>query len=338
MPGNLTELLTLVRLLAGVPGDQRPAVGHAAEERRLHSRGRAARPQRRRLHLREVRHRHDDARATSARPARSCPGPTCCCSATRAASPSSSGSSCCASEYDCEIAMLHVPYQADGKHRRPRCAATSPTSCGANVIPKHGEDLREEARPRRAAARLSRSAKAEEDLVWVLESGEEQALAHRRLLRVGLLRGAHLHRLPRQRRLRRLLQGAARRGARKARPRRRAGHARRLARQREAPAGGRRPSELDALPRLLAHLPRRRRGVRRLDLHQGRRAVRPGLPPRRRRRPAALARRLLPGLLHEPLAAGAHRLDGRLREGVRGRPGSCSTPSRAATRSPPGSW
>ena len=76
----------LVRRAAGAARDQRAAVGAcAARARRLHRRGGEGGPFGGRLLVRQVRHRNDEGRATSARPGRGCRSPTCCCSPTPAA-------------------------------------------------------------------------------------------------------------------------------------------------------------------------------------------------------------------------------------------------------------
>ena len=77
------------------------------------------------------------------------------------------------------------------------------------------------------------------------------------------------------------------------------GHARGRDGRGEVPPGRRRPAQLDQLPRVLEDVLRRGRGGGGLDLRQGRRPVRLRLPPRPG--PSArVARRVLPGLLHQP--------------------------------------
>ena len=86
----------------------------------------------------------------------------------------------------------------------------------------------------------------------------------------------------------------------------------------EIPPGGGRPAQLDQLPRLLEDVLRRGRGGGRLHLRQGRRRLRLRLPPRSRP-PARVARRVLPGLLHQPQPPAAHRHDLQVHRRVPGR-------------------
>lgn len=76
-------------------------------------------------------------------------------------------------EYDCPVAMLHVPYQADGRIT-PAMRRYVVDQLRANVIPalervsgrKYDEDRLKEL--------LARSARAEDDLVWVLQSARHR--------------------------------------------------------------------------------------------------------------------------------------------------------------------
>ena len=100
-------------------------------------------------------------------------------------------------EYDCPVAMLHVPYQADGKihdHHRDYIVEQLQTE----IIPKLEQVSGRKPTTRTCADGASKlSAQAEDDLVWVLESAKNSALADRRLLRRRLLHRSDLHRLPR---------------------------------------------------------------------------------------------------------------------------------------------
>jgi benzoyl-CoA reductase subunit B len=114
VPGNLTELLLAFDVLPVLPGDQRAAVGHAQALGRLHQRGREARALRGRLHLRQVRHRHAEVRATSARPAERCPSPTLLLLSYTGCFTFLKWFELLRRSTDCPVAMLHVPYQGDG--------------------------------------------------------------------------------------------------------------------------------------------------------------------------------------------------------------------------------
>ncbi len=72
-------------------------------------------------------------------------------------------------EYDCPVAMLHVPYQADGRidpHQRDYVVQQIRTE----VIPKLEQVSGKKYDEERLRSMLRLSAKAEDDLVWVLES------------------------------------------------------------------------------------------------------------------------------------------------------------------------
>jgi benzoyl-CoA reductase subunit B len=75
-------------------------------------------------------------------------------------------------EYDdCPVAMLHVPYQAEGRiqdHYRDYIVEQLKTE----VIPKLEQVTGKELDPERLKEQLGLSAVAEEDLVWVLESAK----------------------------------------------------------------------------------------------------------------------------------------------------------------------
>lgn len=74
-------------------------------------------------------------------------------------------------EYNCPVAMLHVPYQADGKidpHQRDYIVQ----QMKSEVIPKLEQVSGKKFDPDRLREMLKLSAKAEDDLVYVLESAK----------------------------------------------------------------------------------------------------------------------------------------------------------------------
>ncbi|MFQ5525139.1 MAG: benzoyl-CoA reductase subunit B [Thermoanaerobaculia bacterium] len=74
-------------------------------------------------------------------------------------------------EYDCPVAMLHVPYQADGRihdHHRDYVVEQLETE----VIPKLEQVTGQSFDEERLREQLALSARAEDDLVWVLESAK----------------------------------------------------------------------------------------------------------------------------------------------------------------------
>jgi benzoyl-CoA reductase subunit B len=175
--------------------------------------------------------------------------------------------------------MLHVPYQGDGVITDSMREYVV-DQLKRKVIPAleriSGKKYDEE----RLREHLARSAKAEDDLVWVLESakhrpspidayfggvyyigpiftafrGTEDAIEYYRELRAEV--------------------------EERMRPRQGPGHARRRARGGALPRRRRGPAQLDQLPRVLEDVRRRGRGRRRLDLHEGRRRLRRRLPAR----------------------------------------------------------
>jgi len=76
-------------------------------------------------------------------------------------------------EYDCPVTMLHVPYQADGKitdAMRKYVVAQLKTK----VIPALEQATGKAYDEDRLSEMLARSAQAEDDLVWVLESAKQR--------------------------------------------------------------------------------------------------------------------------------------------------------------------
>jgi benzoyl-CoA reductase subunit B len=74
-------------------------------------------------------------------------------------------------EYDTEIAMLHVPYVTDGK-ATPEMRKYVADQLRDEVIPKLEKVTGKKLDLDALSAALARSAKAEDDLVWVLESAK----------------------------------------------------------------------------------------------------------------------------------------------------------------------
>jgi benzoyl-CoA reductase subunit B len=74
-------------------------------------------------------------------------------------------------EYDCPVAMLHVPYQADGRiHDHHRDYVVEQLE--SEVIPKLEQVTGRRFDEERLRRQLALSAAAEDDLVWVLESAK----------------------------------------------------------------------------------------------------------------------------------------------------------------------
>ncbi|MGZ3425163.1 MAG: benzoyl-CoA reductase subunit B [Polyangia bacterium] len=76
-------------------------------------------------------------------------------------------------EYKCPVAMLHVPYQSDGRFT-PEMRAYVVAQLQAEVIPKLEEVAGKKLDPARLEEALTRSAAAEDDLVWVLEAARRR--------------------------------------------------------------------------------------------------------------------------------------------------------------------
>jgi len=74
-------------------------------------------------------------------------------------------------EYKCPVAMLHVPYQADG-HIHPHHLDYIVQQLRSEVIPQLKKVSGRPYDESRLREMLGRSARAEEDLVWVLESAK----------------------------------------------------------------------------------------------------------------------------------------------------------------------
>ena len=208
-------------------------------------------------------------------------------------------------KYKCETVMLHTPYMGDGKITK-------------NMRDYMVKQLKEEVIPTlervsgvkfdidRLREYLKKSAKAEDDLVRVLQSAKSQPSPidayFGGIYYIGPIFGAFrgtqdaidYYRVLREEVEERLRQRPG------------AGDARRRHGQGEIPARRRRAAQLDELPPVLEDVLRRRRGRRGFELHQGRRRLRFRLPPRSG--PAARdAGRILPRLLHQPQPADAHR-------------------------------
>jgi benzoyl-CoA reductase subunit B len=76
-------------------------------------------------------------------------------------------------EYECPVAMLHVPYQGDGKIT-DSARRYVVDQLRENVIPKLEQISGKAYDEDRLSELLSRSARAEDDLVWVLESAKNR--------------------------------------------------------------------------------------------------------------------------------------------------------------------
>jgi benzoyl-CoA reductase subunit B len=76
-------------------------------------------------------------------------------------------------EYDCPVAMLHVPYQADGAFT-PEMRAYVVAQLRTEVVPKLEQVTGRRLDEARLEEALARSARAEDDLVWVLESAKHR--------------------------------------------------------------------------------------------------------------------------------------------------------------------
>ncbi len=112
-------------------------------------------------------------------------------------------------EYHCPVAMLHVPYQADG--RITDAMRTYVVDQLKNVvIPKLEEVTGRKYDEDRLRAHLAQSAQGRGRPGVGAAVREARPVAHRRLLRRGLLRRTDLQRVPRHDGRRGLLPGAAR--------------------------------------------------------------------------------------------------------------------------------
>jgi benzoyl-CoA reductase subunit B len=76
-------------------------------------------------------------------------------------------------EYKCPVAMLHVPYQGDGRFT-PEMRDYVVAQLKSEVIPKLEQVAGKQLDPARLEEALARSAAAEDDLVWVLESARRR--------------------------------------------------------------------------------------------------------------------------------------------------------------------
>ena len=185
-----------------LPGDQRAAVRHARKRSAEYiAEAEKRRPLRGRLHLRQVRHRHAAGRATSARPASALPEPDLLLLSYTGCFTFMKWFELLREEYDCPVAMLHVPYQArrrrSTRRMRDYVVRAARDEGDPDARAGHRPQLRRgpPARALRALARRPRTTWS-----WVLRVREAPAVADRRLLRRRLLHRADLHRVPRHRR------------------------------------------------------------------------------------------------------------------------------------------
>ncbi len=220
-------------------------------------------------------------------------------------------------KYGCESVMLHVPYQGEGKIA-PNMREYVVKQLKETVIPALERVSGVKFDIDRLRQYMVESAKAEEDLVAVLQSAKHRPspidgyfgavyyigpifTAFR-----GTPEATEFYRVLRQEIEQRVREGKG--------PITPDGEMTRG----EIPPRGRGPAQLDELPRVLEDVLRRGRGGGDLDLREGRRRLRLRLPPRSAA-PARIARRLLPGLLHQPQPALAHRHDLQVHRRVPGR-------------------
>ena len=112
-------------------------------------------------------------------------------------------------QYKCETIMFHTPYMADGKITKDMVQYMV-KQLKQDVIPKLEKVSGVKFDIDRLREYLRKSAKAEDDLVWVLQSRQDQTFADRRLFRRHLLYRADLRGFPRHRRCDRLLSVPAR--------------------------------------------------------------------------------------------------------------------------------
>jgi hypothetical protein len=87
-PGNLTELLLAFDVLPVYPEINALQSAMRKKSGDFIAEAERARPLRGRVHLREVRHRHEAQGQHRPHRGSRCPSPICCCCRTRAASPS----------------------------------------------------------------------------------------------------------------------------------------------------------------------------------------------------------------------------------------------------------
>ena len=210
-------------------------------------------------------------------------------------------------KYGCETVMLHVPYQGEGKIA-PNMRDYVVKQLKETVIPTLERISGVKFDIDRLRQYMKESAKAEEDLVAVLQSAKNRPspidgyfgavyyigpifTAFR-----GTPEATEYYRV-----LRAEIEQRVREGKGPITPDGEMGEEK----YRLVVEG---PPELDQLPRLLEDVLRRRRSRRHVDLRQGRRRLRLRLPPRSRAS-ARIARRVLPRLLHEPQPAVADRHD-----------------------------
>ena len=220
-------------------------------------------------------------------------------------------------KYDCETVMLHVPYQGDG-HISPSMRDYVVKQLKEKVIPTLEKVSGVKFDIDRLRQYMRESAKAEEDLVWTLQSAKHKPSPidgyFGAVYYIGPIFTA-FRGTPEATQYYRVLRGEIEQRIREGKG---PHHARRRDGGREVPPGRRRPAQLDQLSRLLEDVLRRGRGDRRLHLRQGRRCLRFRLPPRPR--PSArVARGVLPGLLYEPQFPAAHRHDLQVHGRVPGR-------------------
>ena len=187
-------------------------------------------------------------------------------------------------EYHCPIGDAPRALSGRRAHHRRRCATTSSSSSRTKVIPAL-EQVTGQARTTRTGCRSCLRARRR-PRTTSSRCSVGQARARRRSTptsaRVYYV-GPDLHRVPRHRGRRSTTTARCARRSRSAcaqgiGP----GHARRRARATSGTASSSKGRRTGPLPRVLEDVRRRGRGRRGLHLHEGRRRLRPRLPPRSR--------------------------------------------------------
>ena len=218
-------------------------------------------------------------------------------------------------QYKCETIMLHTPYMGDGKITK-------------NMIDYMVKQLKEEVIPTlervsgvkfdidRLREYLKKSTKAEDDLVRVLQSAKSKPSPidayFGGIYYIGPIFGAFRgtqDAVDYYKFLREEVEDRLAKGLGPVTPDGDMGKEKyRLVVEGTA--------QLHQLPPVLEDVLRRRRGRRRVELHQGRRRLRFRLPPRSRQT-VGDAGRILPRRLHQPQPADAHRHAGQLHQRIR---------------------
>ena len=172
VPGNLTELLLSFDLLPVLPEINALQSGHERQVERLHRARGKARPFRGRLYLREVRHRHDEVGKRGPTGER-LPEPDVLLLSYTGCFTFLKWFELLREEYHCPVAMLHVPYQAEGEITDSMRDYVV-QQLKAKIIPMLEEISGKAYDEDRLKECLALSARAEDDLVWVLQSAKNR--------------------------------------------------------------------------------------------------------------------------------------------------------------------